>query len=118
MTGFAVVEVYFYLASVEQVILNGNGSIHKSKGSNAKANGKDDNGDNAARQPFSGFGFRHFPHPPYAYGLQAGGCIILPEQAASTAHSRMFEVSPVCGESSRFPVSSTHHLKSAIKSLF
>ena len=31
----AVVEVDFYLARVEQVILNGNGSIHKGKGSSA-----------------------------------------------------------------------------------
>ena len=45
------------------------GSIHKGKGGDAKANGKNNNGNNSARQPFSGFGFRHFPHPPYAYGL-------------------------------------------------
>ena len=70
--GLAVVEVYLDLARVEQIVLDGNGSVHKGEGGNAKANSKDDNGDNAARQPFSGFGFRHFPHPPYAYGLQAG----------------------------------------------
>ena len=39
--GFAVVEIYFYLASVEQIILDGNGSIHKSKGGDAKTNGKE-----------------------------------------------------------------------------
>ena len=52
--GLAVIEVYLDLAGVEQVILNGNRSVYKGKSGNAKANGKDDNGDNAACQLFSG----------------------------------------------------------------
>ena len=55
--GLAVVEVYLDLAGVEQVILNGNGSVYKGESGNAKANGKDNNGDDAACQSLNSFAY-------------------------------------------------------------